>query len=134
MVRTCQNCNTQFQTKSSRQRFCSDPCRMRANYTKRTGQDAPVIALPVPVDASNPAGIVDAVERELLAAGRRQTPIGMLCMVLARQIEGGVDSASGLAQLSKELSARLGEALANVEVALNPVDELRVRREARNAR
>lgn len=132
MKRTCQDCAKDFDTRSSRQKFCSDQCRMRAHYKRSTGQK--VVALPsVAVQNVAPSDLVEVVRAELVKGRRETTPMGVLCLVLASQIAAGVESPSGLAQLSRELSARLAEALQFAEVAVDPIDELRARREARSA-
>jgi hypothetical protein len=70
---------------------------------------------------------------ELTAAGRLQTSAGQAAIVLARRIDDGAESSSGLAALTREMSARMAEATANVVQAGDALDELRAKREARRA-
>jgi len=73
------------------------------------------------------------VQAALESVQREASPAGQLCMTIARQIEAGAESSTGLAALSRELSARLAEATANVQEQTDLIDELRARRARRNA-
>lgn len=130
MKRTCEHCGADFDSKTTKAKFCSAACRAKAHR----GQPSSVTAdRPAhPLDGTD--SLVTAVRAELQAAKRASTPIGLLCIQLAHEIESGAESASGLAALSKELSARLGEALANVTEEADAVDELQSRRARRAAR
>lgn len=134
MTLVCGSCGGNFESKTSRAKYCKDSCRAKAHRSKNGA--APILR---PVSTSAPDqvvadGIVSVVESTLINAGRLNTPMGQLCMVLARQINSGAESAAGMSSLSKELSARLGEALAGAEQAGDIVDELRAKRALRAAR
>jgi hypothetical protein len=63
---------------------------------------------------------------------RFDTVLGQQAMVLANRIVIEV-SGSSMAALSKELRAVMVEALDGVSAAVNPLDELRARRDGRRA-
>jgi hypothetical protein len=134
---TCATCSTDFNARSSRARFCSAKCRTAAHYRRtklgipETRETKPKARKPKPVDS--PTGTLGAVIAELTAAGRLQTSAGQAAIVLARRIDDGAESSSGLAALTREMSARMAEATANVVQAGDALDELRAKREARRA-
>jgi hypothetical protein len=72
---------------------------------------------------------------ELTAAGRVHTPAAQVALALAVRIDDGAsDTGSSLAALSRQQLLALSEALRGVEAAtVDPLDELRRRREAREA-
>ena len=76
-------------------------------------------------------GLVAAVRAELEAADRLSTVAGQHALELARRIAAAPEMSSGVAALSRELRAVMGEALAGVGAAADPVDELRARRDAK---
>lgn len=77
--------------------------------------------------------LVDAVRRDLDAAGRLDTPAGLSAVALAERIASGQDPGAGLAQLVKQLGTTMADALRNASVEGDAVDELRQRRDARAA-
>ena len=92
-------------------RTCSPPKRARPTLTVVTD-------LPVADEVEPPESIVEAVERELAAAGRRWTSAGMAASMLARRMVDAVDEpGTALAQLARQLSATMGEALADADLA-----------------
>jgi hypothetical protein len=93
---------------------------------------------PSPAPAAEPAhgsagGIVGAVRRELGAAGRLDTSLGLAAVALAERIADGEDRGSALAALVKQLGATMADALRNAAVEGDEVDELRERRARRAA-
>ena len=68
---------------------------------------------------------------ELTAAGRLDSSAGQAAVALARRIDDGAESSSGLASLTREMRAAMAEALSRVEASGDALDELRARREAR---
>lgn len=136
MTRSCTHCHSDYETGSNRAKFCSNKCRMAAHYAKKTGakpsRPTPAAVRVTVKDAvEEPGDIVASTRAALVAAGRAGSPEGHLCLILATAIASGVESPTGLAALSKELTARLTGALINASVAADPVDELRQRRERR---
>jgi len=140
--RTCATCAKGFDARSSRARYCSDKCRAKARYRRAVLgiEEKPATAKPSkprtprtdpPVEVDH--GVTGAVIRELEAAGRADSSAGRAAIALARRDDDGAESSAGLAALTRELSARMLEALAEVESTGDSLDELRARREARRA-
>lgn len=138
MTATCARCGADFETRRRSARWCSDRCRTQASRARKAGKPdtvkpptkaKPRKARPVEVEV----GVTPAVVRELAAAGRGETSAGRAAVALARRIDDGAESSAGLAALTRELSCRMAEALADVETAADSIDELRARREARRA-
>ena len=143
MLITCASCSTDFDARSSRARFCSSKCRTAAHY-RRTKLGIPETRDPKPVPkksvkgrkpkpTDSPTGTLGAVVAELTEAGRLQTSAGQAAVALARRIDDGAESSSGLAALTREMRAAMAEATANVAQAGDALDELRAKREARRA-
>lgn len=128
MQRSCAQCTKPFEAQRPTAKFCGGTCRKRA---QRVGRGVP----PVPASIANAqvGDLVSAVQAELVAAGRENSSLGMQAVRLARRM-GEFDTGSSLAALSKELRGVMGEALANVEVAADPLDELQVKRDAKRRR
>lgn len=139
MTATCARCGADFETRRRSARWCSDRCRTQASRARKAGkpdtvkpQPKPKARKPRPVEEAE-VGVTPAVIRELAAAGRGETSAGRAAVALARRIDDGAESSAGLAALTRELSCRMAEALADVETAADSIDELRARREARRA-
>lgn len=126
MQRACDICSRPYEAKRPSSRYCSDTCRKRSQRsTKPSTAEA---------EASTSCGVADAVERELVAAGRRESSAGQRALFLARTLESAVaDSGSAKAALDKQLATALEQALDGAKRAADPLDELRARRERRNA-
>lgn len=117
-------------------RTCGDPLPARSgpgrprtmclacSPPKRPGPSLTVVVdLPVAEQVEPPESIVEAVERELAAAGRRWTSAGMAAVLLAQRMrEGALEPGAALAQLARQLSATMGEALADAD--LDDADDL----------
>ena len=138
MEATCARCAQPFSTSSKRARFCSVKCRTQATRARAQGQPEALPAAkpkrtrkPKPTDS--PTGTLGAVVAELTEAGRLQTSAGQAAVALARRIDDGAESSSGLAALTREMRAAMAEATANVAQAGDALDELRAKREARRA-
>ena len=139
MDQTCARCGGAFDAKRPVARFCSVRCRNQASRARAQGQPES-IAPPAkpkrtrkPKAADSPTGTLGAVMAELTDAGRLQTSAGQAAIALATRIDAGAESSAGLAALTRELSARMAEATANVAQAGDALDELRAKREARRA-
>lgn len=125
MLRNCDNCANEYEARSSRSRFCSDSCRV--NNSRKSA----------PPDDDDEGGnsLVGAIRAELVAAGKLNTSLGQLALVLARRIGS---ETTGVAALSKELSrvtaAAVGSAASGADAAEGDyIDELRKRRDAKKA-
>lgn len=122
---TC-TCGTTFEARNPRAKYCSDRCRKQA---QRGGK---VVVIPEP--ARTPAG--GEVERTTTAAlseaGRLDTPLGAMCVALARRIDGPtMDTGSAVAALAARLSELLDKSMKGTKVANAPQqlqDELAARR------
>lgn len=127
---TCEVCQRPFVGRQARQRFCSPTCRSRGHRgTVIVQTPAHPAAEQVPDEQT---GLVLAVRKELEAAGRLDTMLGQSAMLLAQQMCSN-RVALGSAALNKELRATMASALQGAEVADDPVDELRRRRDAKRA-
>lgn len=116
---TCSHCGKSFEAKRATRKYCSSTCRANAS----TGR-APVAQLPTPEPSAN--SLVDEVRRELEAGGRLETALGQQALVLAEACYPG---APQLAAVSKELRDVRAAALEGVNIQVDPVDELRRRRD-----
>jgi hypothetical protein len=116
-----------YEAKRAASRFCSDRCRVRNH--QNGGKPRPAtVELPAVT-----GGVVSETTATLEGAGRLQTPLGQLAVLLASRIDSDGEHGSGLAALSKELRATMLEALDGVELRVDTLDELRVRRDSRAA-
>lgn len=121
MRRACEACGRSFQAKNDRHRFCSASCRQRGHRG----------ASVVPLDGAGEQGVEAATRARLEDAGRVSSPEGMSALLLARKLDQGGDTGSAMAALAKQHLSSLEAALRDVEVAGDPVDELRSRRQRR---
>jgi len=119
IVRDCDSCRKRYEAKTRRSKFCSPDCRL----VNHRGGSPKVEAVPVAAGE-----FLEVVERELVEAGRLDSVAGRQALMVAEKMQ--VASGSGLAALSKELTSVLAVALQGSAV-VDPLDELRVRREAR---
>ena len=138
MTATCARCGSDFETRRRSARWCSDRCRQAGARARKAGKPETVKAPKPRKPRTDPAvevdhGVTGAVIRELQAAGRADSSAGRAAIALARRVDDGAESSAGLAALTRELSARMLEALAEVESTGDSLDELRARREARRA-
>jgi hypothetical protein len=126
MEHDCVICGTGFVARNSRRRFCSDRCRKRA---VRGGFVAAVSAAKRRTP-SGPGEVEQATGEALRAVGRLGTPLGRVALVLARRLDApGGESGSALASVAKQLAATMTAATADVRPAMDPLDELRARRD-----
>lgn len=127
MLVTCQICSKEFETASSRAKFCSSTCRSRGH---RSGGS--VVPMPEKaVDESTP--LLDATRRELEAAGVADSALGQQAIELARRMSHPKAMGLSVAPISKELRAVMVEALKEAP-SRSGLDELRARRDRkRNA-
>lgn len=125
--------------KSKRAKFCADVecerarARLRQRESKRRAREDQAAELGG--DQLRPAGgVYAATLHALTEAGRMHTPAGQQALALAHRLDhGAADTGSSLASLGKQHLAALEEALKNLAVADDPVDELKARRRARSS-
>ncbi len=129
---TCARCSVEFAAHNKRARFCSAKCRVDAHKARKAGKpEAAPKPAAKPRRKAKDGGTLTAVTAELTAVGRLDSSAGQAAVALARRIDEGAESSSGLAALTREMRAAMAEALAHVEQAGDALDELRARREAR---
>lgn len=134
---TC-TCGTAFTARNRRARYCSDRCRKRA---QRSTPIERVTALPVVPPEDEPApepdgSVYAATLADLRAVERESTPLGRTALVLARKLDQGSDTASGLSAAAKQLEATLASAKRGTVAVTGPQvlrDQLAERRVAHGA-
>ena len=126
MLRNCDTCGRSYEAKTRRSLYCGDLCRAR----KHRG------AAPVPNVEGLDNPLVNATRRELEAAGKLDTAMGQLALVLAAGLSS-TQTTTGLAALSKELSRvtakAIGSTTAPAPGAGDDIDELKARRDAKRS-
>jgi hypothetical protein len=135
--RPCDACGEAFEPRTSRSRYCDRvPCRRkRARVAKREQRRQRVRRANVATLRRAPPGeaVAEAVRQELEAAGKLSTSIGQAALVLARRLDDPQDdTGSSSAALSKQLRTLMAEALEDMKIPNDPLDELRARRERRH--
>ncbi len=120
-MRTCAACGDSLEGRPGKTRFCDATCRKRAS--RRSG--------PPVVDAPESDGLLNALRCELAVAGRLETALGQQALALAVKLASPFDTGSAMAAVSRELRAVREEALRGAEQAADPLDELRLRRDAK---
>ena len=123
--RACDVCQKPYLAKRPNSRYCSDTCRKRSQRRGAAG----TIEVVAPTD--RPPSVAATVRAELSAVGRLDTTAGAAAMALAVRIDAQAETGAGVAALVKQLHATMTVATADVQVAVDPLDELRARREAR---
>lgn len=150
MIVNCLIDGVAFEATRPQAKYCSARCRKRAQRGS-FGQTPPVemtsrskkassassSATPggnsgAPVDPAEKP-FIRATREELEAAGVLDSVIGQHVLLIAQQMCGR-ETAGGMTTLSKEFSRMRAEALRSaVSAVIDPVDELRARREAKAA-
>lgn len=126
MTLTCAYCGNPFEGQKSSAKYCSGTCR--AKFSKNGGPELPPPSPVVEVD-HQVEGLMDAVRSELDAAGRLNSMVGQHALELANRIVNAPGMNAGVAAMSKELSRVMSEALRTSTTTVNPLDELRARRD-----
>ena len=121
MERSCNACGAPYEAVRASSQYCGDTCKKRAQrgYTP-------------PATTSTGSGTATAVRAELTAAGRLDTHLGAAALALADRIDNAT-AVMGFAALVKELRATMEAATAGAVEAMDPVDELRARRDDKRA-
>lgn len=125
MIKSCRRCSKEFESDASTAMYCSKSCRQAASRAKKT-----TVALPTASSGSveNSVSTVATVTRQLEMTGRLDTYLGAAAVQLAQRIDAST-AVMGFAALVKELRSTMDAALEGVQVADDPLDELRARRD-----
>lgn len=132
MKRTCDACGGGYEG-SKRSRFCdrAECKRLRARARKQAQRGGNVVEFPAEPE-SGQGSVHEATLRELTVAGMVDTTVGQSALALAKQLDWGVlDTGSSKAAVARQLQALMADAMKDVKVADDPVDELRAARERR---
>jgi hypothetical protein len=86
------------------------------------------VDLPVTAEAEESSPLVEAIHRELEAAGVVDSPLGQQALELARRMTHPRAMGLSVAPISKELRSVMAEAMKDAPRA-SKLDELRARRE-----
>ena len=132
MTVTCVVCGGEFQAVRHQAKYCGGKCSKRA----QRGAGPTRMPTPAPnVEVDNPnVGLVSTVINELTAIDRLNTSIGQAALRLATRMETStVDTGSGLAAMTRELRAVMGQLMASGQAAMDPLDELKARRDHKRA-
>ncbi len=130
MQRVCDECGRFYAAQRTSSRFCSNTCGKRSQRARAAG--IPLRAA-TPDDREASSELVQAVVRELEAAGRLQTAFGQVAVELARRVASPFESAAAVAALARELGASMAAALAGVADAADPLDEIRACRDRKGS-
>lgn len=115
---SCPRCGMQFEKRPNK-KFCSSACRIASHRAPKTDK---------PDDSGS---VYDATKAELDRAGVAASALGRMALGLAMRLDAGGESGSSAAQVNRELRATLEQATKGNTTAVDPVDELQKRREAR---
>jgi hypothetical protein len=143
-TRSCVICGVSFKAARQHTRYCGPNCRKKAqripdrdkaNLRSNTGVRAQkeiteVVAAKKGGKRKPSRGLITAIREELTAAGREDSVLGIQAVELAKRL-CDMESGTGLAALSKELRLVLAEALGDTKAEVDPLDELKSRREVK---
>lgn len=131
MRRNCAACSAEFDAKRDTAKYCSARCRVRANSSKpKTDRPGPPRPVPADVDGE----LTAATLTELTAAGRVDSAFGRAALLLARRLDSPViEPGSAVAAMVRQHAASLADALKGAAAEVDPVDELRSRRDRKRA-
>jgi hypothetical protein len=138
MQKSCAVCRKPFEAKRPAAKYCGQTCRQRAHRRPDAAAESKVLELPAePTSELAPAvggSVTAATVAELEAAGRLETALGQAAVALARRIDAGAsEPGSSFASLVRQHGATLTEAVKDAKTAVNPLDELKSRRERKLA-
>jgi hypothetical protein len=122
--RLCDLCGRPYTAQRATSKYCSTRCRVRASKTPA----AVTAVTPVGSGGNAPerpsGGLLGAVRAELEAIGQLDTAHGHLAVALAERLTTTHESASGTAQLSRELREVLASAAAAKAAAVDEWEEI----------
>jgi len=129
MQRPCDVCGESYEAQRKTSKYCSSRCRVSA---QRGASDVPVAVIP-PADASETGDLETATAAELREVERDHSPLGLAAIALARRVDTGRDTGSGMAALVRQLGATLTLAKAGIEAGQTPLDRAKDELAARRA-
>lgn len=127
-MRTCTKCGAQIPLQTGRgmrRKYCQtcSPSRKKPQKPGKPAQ-APTAR----------RSVVSVVTAELTEAGMLDSHQGQAALLLAQRLESGDDTGAALAQMVRQLRETMASALSSaVPDEVDPVDELRARRDRRRA-
>lgn len=132
--RYCLQCQQSFGDGTGKARYCSAKCRKAAFVErKQSGTPAPVkvVAAPLAVDQMPTTGTLETAVLAEIGREAAVTVAGVNALLIARQMDAGEERGTALAALSRQLLILVEEAKRGPGAALDIVDDLAARRQAR---
>lgn len=135
MSKSCERCGADFTPRSHRARFCSDKCRNAAGYARRNGATAPLALVLTAATAPADGTLTGVTMRDLTGLGLEHSIGGTLALLLARAIDSGQHTGSGMTSLTREYRTVMADVVAAAKPKQeDPLARLRRMREERRAR
>jgi len=131
MQRECDECGHCYTARRTSSRFCGDTCGKRAQRARAAG--IPPRAAFLDGQEAPPSELELVVARELEAVGRLQSVAGQVALELAYRVASPHETGAAVAALARELSVLMTKALAGVDRAADPLDEIRARRDLKRS-
>ena len=131
-ARTCSDCGGPLpkRTGGGRPRIFCENC----SPSRRRKKPERVTPLPAIVTTEPQGNSCEAATREALeSVDRVDTPMGQAALALARAVDSGQESGSGLAAVVARLDATIASATSDVRAHGDAVDDLMARRRAKLA-
>jgi len=130
MQRECESCGRSYTARRESSRFCSGTCGKRSQRATAAGMP---LRVSTAADHEAPSELVAVTARELDAVGRLESVAGQLALELARRIASRRETGAATASLAKQFHATMTAALAGVDRAADPLDEIRARRDLKRS-
>jgi len=131
MQRDCDACGRAYDARRASSSYCSGTCGKRAQRATAAGM--PLRAATPDDREAPPSELERAVARELEAVGRLQSVAGQVALELAYRVASPHETGAAVAALARELSVSMTKALAGVDRAADPLDEIRARRDRKRS-
>jgi len=128
--RDCDVCGRSYEAVRVTSRYCGPTCRQRSLRASAAG--LPLLAATLE-DHEAPSELERATIRELEAAGRLASVAGQIALLLAYRIGSRRESGAAVAALAKQFREAMDKALAGVDRAADPLDEIRARRDRKRS-
>lgn len=126
MQKACESCGRSYEAKRAASKFCSDRCRKRKQRAPLSVvKDETPAAEPVEDYSEGP--LVTATRRQVEAAGREDTALGLAAILAAKRLEkaGVAETGAGFKALVDTHRAALAEAIKDGKGAADPLDQIR---------
>ncbi len=131
MQRECDECGHCYTARRVSSRFCGNTCGKRAQRARAAG--LPPRAASLDGHEAPPSELERVVARELDAVGRLQSVAGQVALELAFRVASPYESGAAVASLAKQFREAMDRALAGVDRAADPLDEIRARRDRKRS-